>query len=58
MRNIRSRRDVQIAYRTDTIQAILEGGECGRLRKQHQETIEALVEMRVLFRLEELQTKI
>lgn len=42
----------------DTVQAILERGEGGALRKQHENTVEAFVEVGVFLGFEELEAEI
>lgn len=56
--NVRSRRDVQVAYCADAVEAVFEGREGRGLREKHEEAIEAFIEVGVFLGLEELEAEV
>ena len=52
------RRNVQVTYGRDAVEAILKRSKSRRLGEQHEQAVHALVQVRVSFRLEELHTEI
>jgi len=56
--HIRSRGNMQIPYRAHTVEPVLERGKGRRLGKQHQQPIEALVEVWEFVGLEQLQPEV
>ena len=46
------------AYGAYAVQAVLERGEGGGLREEHEEAVEAFVEVRVALWLQELQAEV
>ncbi len=51
----RARSNVQVSNRADAVQAVLERGKGRRLRQQHEQAVQALVQVRVLLRFQQLQ---
>jgi hypothetical protein len=51
---IRARCDVEVSNRADTVKTILECGKRRGLREQHEQSVKALVEVRIFLRFEEL----
>lgn len=49
---------MKVADRADTVETVLQGGEGGGLWEEHQKSIQAFVQMGILFRLQQLQSKI
>jgi len=56
--SIPARPAVEKADVADTVQSILECGEGGALRKEHEDAVETFVEIRVLFWFEELESEV
>jgi hypothetical protein len=56
--NARPWSDMQVPNRADAVEAVLEGGKGRGLREEHQEAVEALVQMRVTFGFEELESQV
>lgn len=49
---------MQIPNGADTVEPVLERSKSRRLRKKHQQAIQAFVEMRILVRLEQLESEV
>jgi hypothetical protein len=55
---LRSGGDVEIADGGDAVESVFEGGEGGGLGEEHEEAVEAFVEMWIALGFEELEAKI
>ena len=49
---------MQVADCTDAVEAVFEGGEGAGLREQHEEAVEAFVEVRETLGFEELEAEV
>jgi hypothetical protein len=56
--DVRSGRQMQVADGADAVESVLERCKGGGLREEHQETVEAFVEVGELLWLKKLQTQI
>jgi hypothetical protein len=51
-------RNMEISYRANAVEAVFQGSEGRRLWQEHKYTVHALVKIRVLFRLQQLESQI